>query len=108
MSSFVSCLICSPVTFALTLVFGFSIPKEGACGFKLVSTYLMCWTLMACCAALSSLIEIEGKVNVFILSCICLVLLEVFLMEPLRTLIKAIGFMIFKDLGLFHKFCEKI
>lgn len=107
-SSILSCFICSPATFILTLVFGLSIPKEGSFGYKLVIIYVVCWVIMICCVCLACFIEIEGDPNALILSCSFVVILEVFLMEPMRTMVKAIGFMIFKDLGLFQKFCDII
>lgn len=46
------------------------------------------------------------NINIFVVSTVFVVLFEMILMEPFRTLVKAVGFLVFKDLGMLVNFCE--
>jgi hypothetical protein len=107
-SSLVACLMCSPVSAVLTLVFGLTLPKSQSFEMKQLIPLFLCGFLMTTSAIFAMFIDVHGEFKIFFFSCLSLIFIEVFLMEPLKTLVKAIGLMIFKDLGLFHKFCDKI
>lgn len=52
-------------------------------------------------------VEVEDF-QLFCIGCFLIVFIEFTVMEPLKTLVKAIGYLIFKDNGLMPRLCENI
>lgn len=106
-SSGISCLICSPATFLLNVVFGACLPKADKFEIRQAAGYVVCWSFMVAAAGVATEVEVEDF-QLFVMCCFLIVFIEFAVMEPLRTLIKAIGYLIFKDNGLMPRLCENI
>jgi hypothetical protein len=74
---------------------------------NLVLGYLLCLGIMIPITIVSSFIHIKNEPE-FVYSCMLILGLELSIMEPFRTLLKAIGYLIFNDLGLLSSYCERL
>lgn len=105
-SAVISCAISSPITVVLSLILLGELNSRSF-SWKLICGYAVCFGIIAVITGLSVFSEVQDE-NSFISSAVLVLAFEIVIMEPFRTLLKAIGYLIAKDIGFLNSYCENL